>query len=197
MSDSIFHYLNKHGSDKGNKHTYEYWYDATFAGFDREAELDILESGIEYGGSLVAWKEYFPNARVTGVDIQDVRLEENKRDDIEFIQCDIKKYKPDRKFDIIIEDGNHSNYDALWAAVNLSEHLKDGGILLIEDVQEGYVVPFLMWGKLLGDYVVSVIDMRRITHSHDNFLIQVHKVVVARTKEKITDHARESTSKVQ
>lgn len=181
MDEPIFHYLNKHGSDKNTRHTYQYWYDGTFANYKGKSELDILESGVKFGGSLVAWKEYFPQARVTGVDPEDVRLKGNKRDDIEFIQMDIKEYKPDRLFDIIIEDGNHSNHDALWAGVNLSKYLKPNGILIIEDVQEGFVVPFLLWGKLLGDYVVNVIDMRRLTHSHDNFLIQIHKVTVNRT----------------
>lgn len=181
--DLISYYLNKNGSDKCKAHTYHYVYDGTFMSFDREGELDILESGIEYGGSLSAWKEYFPNAKVTGVDIVDQRLDVFKRNDIEFIVEDIKKYKPDRKFDIIIEDGNHSNEDALWSVVNLSPHLKDGGILIIEDVQEGYMVPFLSWGKLNGDYVVTTVDLRRVNNRHDNFLIQVQKVQVIRHKD--------------
>ena len=181
MNDSVFDYLKKHGSDKNTHHTYDYWYNSVFASFPREAKLDILESGIKFGGSLVAWKEYFPNANVTGIDIEDVRLEENKRDDIEFILGDIKDYKPDRRFDLIIEDGNHSNFDALWAATHLVEYLKTDGILIVEDIQEAYMVPFLMWGKLNGDYVVTTVDMRRLTNSHDNFLIQIHKVPVKRT----------------
>ncbi len=183
MSNYISYYLNKNGSDKCKRHTYQYCYDSLFASFDRNAELDILESGVEYGGSLLAWKEYFPNAKVTGVDIVDTRLKAHKRDDIEFLVQDIKTYKPDRQFDIIIEDGNHSNFDALWATVNLSAHLKEGGILIVEDVQEAYMIPFLSWGKLNGDYVVTTVDMRRITNTHDNFLIQIQKLQVVRIKQ--------------
>lgn len=161
-------------------HTYHYLYDDLLCNLDRNATLDILESGIEKGGSLCAWKEYFPNARVTGVDIIDTRLSQFIRDDVEFIVTDIKQYKPDRKFDLIIEDGNHSNEDALWAVINLVEHLKPNGHLVIEDVQEAYMVPFLSWGKLLGDYVVHTIDLRRLTNGRDNFLIDIHKVIVNR-----------------
>lgn len=178
MNLYISHYLNKNGSDKCRTHTYQYLYDDLLASFDRNAPIDILESGVEYGGSLAAWKEYFPNARVTGVDIKDVR--KHKRDDVEFIVGDIKEYKPDRLFDLIIEDGDHSNHDALWSGVHLSKHLKIGGTLIIEDVQEGYMVPFLLWGKLNGDYVVETIDMRRITERHDNFLIKIRKIEVNR-----------------
>lgn len=178
--EKISDYLNKNGSDKCKTHTYQYWYDGLFSTIDRNAKLDILESGIEFGGSLCAWKEFFLNANVTGVDIVDRRLDEFKRDDVEFVLADIKEYKTTKKFDIIIEDGNHSNFDALWAATNLSPYLKDEGILIIEDVQEGFAVPFLMWGKLNGDYAVVVVDMRRITNTHDNFLIQIQKLRVKR-----------------
>ena len=173
--------LNRNGSDKCTEHTYNYVYDRLFGEVDREAPLDILESGVEFGGSLCAWKEYFPNARITGVDVVDVRKPEFKRVDIEFILSDIKDYEPDRKFDFIIEDGNHSNFDALWSAVHLSKYLKPEGTLIIEDVQESYMVPFLMWGKLNGDYIVETIDMRRILNTHDNFLIKVIPVKVVIT----------------
>lgn len=176
----ISHYLVKNGSDKCTDHSYQYLYDDLLSRYNKEDALDILESGIEKGGSLSAWKECFPNAKVTGVDIVDSRLSQFIRDDVEFVVQDIKQYKPDRLFDLIIEDGNHSNEDALWAAVNLSTYLKLGGSLIIEDVQEGFMVPFLLWGKLHGDYIMTVIDMRRVNDRHDNMLIKIHKVKVIR-----------------
>lgn len=180
MTKPISYFLNKNGSDKCQTHTYQYLYDSLFGQFNSQAELDILESGIEKGGSLCAWKEYLPNARVTGVDVVDVRLPEYKRSDIEFVISDIKEYKPDRKFDLIIEDGNHSNEDLIWCAINLSKHLKLGGVLVLEDVQEGFMVPFILWGKLLGDYAVTIYDMRRLTNRHDNFLIKIQSLNVVR-----------------
>lgn len=182
MSESISKIFQRCGSDKHHKHTYSYFYDSQFASYDKQDSLDILEVGVWRGGSLVALREYFPNANITGVDIVDQRLEENKRDDIEFVISDIKEYRPGKEFDIIIEDGSHSNEDALWAGTNLAQWLKPDGILIIEDVQEGYVVPMVLWGKLLGDYVVTSIDLRRVTDSHDNFLVVIHKVSVYREK---------------
>lgn len=173
----ISYFLNKNGSDKcQTNHTYQLVYDSIFNSYDRNGVWDILESGIEKGGSLAAWKEYFPNAKVTGVDVEDVRSPEFKNADVEFILADIKEYKSDRQFDIIIEDGNHSNYDALWAGINLSKHLKVGGILFIEDVQEGFMIPFLLWGKLSGVFTVNAMDMRRLTDSHDNFVIVIQRL---------------------
>jgi hypothetical protein len=165
--------LNRNGSDKCYSHTYQIVYDGLFKSYKKDAPLDILESGVEKGGSLCAWKEYFPNAKVTGVDIVDARLPEFKTNDVEFVLSDIKKYKPDRKFDIIIEDGNHSNHDALWSALNLTKHLKEQGVLIIEDVQEGYALPFILWGQLNGRFVVQTVDMRLLTKTHDNFMLVI------------------------
>lgn len=174
--NKLSEYLNKNGSDKCTSHSFAYIYDGYLGGIDRNAELDILESGVFQGASLFSWREYFPNARITGVDIQDIRKEEFKRDDIEFVLSDIKEYIPDRKFDFIIEDGSHSNLDALWSGVYLSKHLKDGGILIIEDIQEGFMIPFLLWGQLGGAYVVNAIDMRRLSNQHGDFVVIIHKV---------------------
>lgn len=165
--------FNKYGSDKSSRHTYHLIYNWQFAMFDRNAPINILESGVETGASLMAWREYFPNASITGVDIVDQRKEEYKDPSIDFILSDIKQYKPDKPFDLIIEDGNHSNLDCLWAGVVMSKWLRKGGLMFIEDVQEGFQVPFLLWGQLHGDYIVSAIDMRRFTDTHDNFLIRI------------------------
>ncbi len=169
--------LTANGSDKCTDHSFYYVYDGFLSHFKQDEPLDILEAGVKYGASLSSWKEYFPNSRVTGVDIVDQRIGRHKRDDVEFIKCGIKDYKPDRKFDIIVEDGNHSNYDALWAGTHLVEYLKPGGLLVIEDIQEGFMIPFLLWGKLNGPYVVNVVDMRRLTEKHGDFVVIIHKLV--------------------
>lgn len=171
MSNLISYYLNKNQSDKCYSHSYQLIYDEFFQKFNRDLPLDILEVGVEKGGSLLAWKEYFPNAHVIGVDIAATR--EYIDSGVQFVLSDIKKYQPTNSFDIIIEDGSHSNEDALWAVEHLTKHLKIGGTLFIEDVQEGFIVPVLAWGKLLGKFMLTAIDMRRITGAHDNFLIKI------------------------
>ncbi len=170
---SISWFLNKNKSDKCYSHSYQIIYDPFFKSFDREDKLDILEVGIEKGGSLLAWKEYFPNANIIGVDIADTRT--FKSDDVTFVLSDIKDYKLDREFDIIIDDGSHSNADGMWSIENLSKCLKVGGVLIIEDVQEGFMLPFLAWGRLNGCYVLHAIDMRRVTQTNDNFLITIQR----------------------
>ena len=170
----ISEFLNKYGSDKCAKHAYGIVYDDFFSKYDRNTELNILEIGVEHGGSLLAWKDYFPNARVTGVDIKDVR--QYKRDDVEFMLSDVKNYKPDRQFDIIIDDGSHYDKDVLWAATNLSLSLKPGGIMIIEDVQKEYEITRKIAKNLDGKFIVSVMDLRKVQGWYDDFLIFIWKI---------------------
>jgi len=112
-------------------HTYGESYDEIFENFDRLSEINILEIGTQKGGSLLAWKEYFINGNIYGVDIVDAVLDEYRRDDISYITSDIKneivkeKLK-DIMFDIIIDDGSHYLSDVLFVVSNYLSKLNKG-----------------------------------------------------------------------
>jgi len=125
-------------TDKIWHHRYGDAYDQLFAGFDRNAPLNILEVGTQRGGTLLAWKEYFPNANVIGVDIVDVVPEKYRVDTVTRVISDIKKYETDTEFDIIIDDGSHVQSDVLTSFDTLFPKLKDGGIYFVEDLHTAY-----------------------------------------------------------
>ena len=127
--------LARYKTDKVNPHTYGGTYDSLFKEFDRNDRLNILEIGTQKGGSLCAWKDYFPNSNVTGLDIVDVVLPEYRRPDINYVICDINEFKTREMYDIIIDDGSHWLKDVVHSVVLLSKHLKLGGVMIIEDVQ--------------------------------------------------------------
>jgi hypothetical protein len=151
--------LAKYETDKVNGHCYGDSYNEIFSRFDRNAPLNILEVGTQKGGSLLAWKEYFPNATVTGIDIVDVVKPEYRSSDINYIFCDIKDYKTDQVFDIIIDDGSHFLPDVLYVVNNF-----DYGLLIIEDVQD------VEWVKSIN-VPHEVIDLRQVHGNYDDFLI--------------------------
>jgi len=72
------------------------------------------------GASLRAWKAYFPNARIVGIDIQpDTQFEEDR---IQTFLCDststaaveqLLSRIPSHPFDIIVDDGSHDGRDQL------------------------------------------------------------------------------------
>lgn len=63
--------FDKHGTDKGRDHGYEYLYANVFRNCDVK---HLLEIGVEYGHSIAAWKDLFPNAHVTGIDVVEHKL---------------------------------------------------------------------------------------------------------------------------
>lgn len=134
--EMISEILARYNTDKVSPHTYGQSYDALFSQFDREEPLNILEIGIQKGGSLCAWRDYFPNATVTGIDIVDEVLPEYRRDSISYIICDINDYKTTTNFDIVIDDGSHWLKDVVHSVALFSKLLNVNGIMIIEDVQK-------------------------------------------------------------
>ena len=49
-------------------HSYVKWYEALFAP-RRWQQLNMLEIGVQTGASIKMWADYFPNARLVGIDI--------------------------------------------------------------------------------------------------------------------------------
>ncbi len=160
-------------------HTYGESYQTIFENFDRDGNINFLEIGIQRGGSLMACRDYFPNANIYGVDIVDVVLPEYRKDDITYIFKDIKdasvkEQLKDIKFDIIIDDGSHILSDVLFVIDNFLENLKPKGVLIIEDCQSPE-----LWFKEITNvtpegYNVTYKDLR-LGFSYDNFLILIHK----------------------
>ena len=132
---SITEILASYSTDKESFHHYGKVYEEIFEKFDREASLNILEVGTQKGGSLLAWKEYFPNATVYGVDIVDVVPEEYRKDTVTRVISDIKEWRNDIKWDIVIDDGSHYLLDVAYVIANYVIKLKIGGVLVIEDVR--------------------------------------------------------------
>jgi trans-aconitate methyltransferase len=153
--------LSQYETDKVKDHHYGDAYDSLLGRFDRNASLNILEIGTQKGGSLCAWQDYFPNAKVTGVDIVDVVKPEYRRDSINYVFMDIKDWKTDEMFDIIIDDGSHFAQDVSFVIKNYQNKLKDGGILIVEDIQDTR-----LWGGF---------QLERCGDNYDDVLLIIEK----------------------
>src|SRR5882757_8118386 len=84
-------------------------YDRHFDRF-RGKRIRVLEIGVDHGGSLQIWKNYFgADATIVGLDI-DPRCAEYAEDQIEVRignQADVALLKSLGQFDIVIDDGSH------------------------------------------------------------------------------------------
>ena len=168
-SDDLSNIMSKHLSDKGfglcddfinnNKyapnnvcHNYTYFYNILFNKY-RNEHINIFEMGVgvpscmrSWAGSLLGWKEYFPNSKIFSADIDKEYLYNDDRiksyyvdqeDNVSIIN--LWKNMSDYMFDIIIDDGPHtytSNYNFF---VNSIHKLKIGGIFIIEDVHTKFI----------------------------------------------------------
>ena len=106
----------------------------------RHKSLKILEIGVANGHSIASWLYYFPNSIIYGVDIKKSYKFFYKSKRIKYHSLDcmndravhkfIAKYG---KFDIIIDDSDHSHPTFTNNIKNFYTALNPGGIYILED----------------------------------------------------------------
>lgn len=108
----------------------------------KDDKLNILEIGIDKGPSLKVWSEYFINSKIAALDIvpsdlkiKNVEIFTGDQTDKIFLDKIISKYK---YFDIIIDDGSHISKHVIKSFEILFDHLKEGGLYMIEDLHYSY-----------------------------------------------------------
>jgi hypothetical protein len=140
--------LTDKGTVSGTGHGYSLVYDLLFA--ERRLEqLNFCEIGLCIGGpevttgsidrtvkdlpSIKMWQEYFPNAKLYGVDISDFAAFENER--FKFIRADAGDEKQLQKvvdlgvsFDVIIDDASHASFHQQRTFLSLFPTLRSGGL---------------------------------------------------------------------
>lgn len=107
----------------------------------REKVRSILEIGVQEGGSLRMWEEYFPNATICGLDVDPSYAVHQGERRIVFIGDSTLSATANRireehpaLFDIIIDDGSHHPADQLDTFEAFFPLLGDGGYYAIEDI---------------------------------------------------------------
>ncbi|WP_339728444.1 hypothetical protein [uncultured Gimesia sp.] len=137
--------LTKYNSDK-IANGYLKFYDPIFSPLAND-NIKMLELGIFNGGSLHLWKDYFPNGKISGIDLKipdgfenDDRMTAYKGSQVDFTFLkDVAEKEAPSGFDIIIDDASHIgelSRQSFWYLFD--NHLKPGGLYVIEDWGTGY-----------------------------------------------------------
>jgi predicted O-methyltransferase YrrM len=128
-------------SDKGTNHSYiTDVYEELFAPM-REGTKNILEIGAYDGGSLFMWKEYFPNATIYGIELEQRVIIEDPR----VTQIIASGYLPETlklipsELDIAIDDGPHTPTSQITFMELYLDLIKPEGLLIIEDISQEHV----------------------------------------------------------
>ncbi|MFP5516140.1 MAG: hypothetical protein ACLGJC_24035 [Alphaproteobacteria bacterium] len=143
-----------HGSDKARAHNYHHMYGHILR--HPEAATAVLEIGLgtnnvdvvsnmgqsgRPGASLRAFRDFLPNARIYGADIDRRILFQEERIETFFVdQTDPASFTAlgnsigDRLFDLIIDDGLHSPAANVTTMLFALDRLKIGGWFVVEDI---------------------------------------------------------------
>ena len=136
-------------TDKWGEHWYVKHYARHFQHLRRK-KITLLEIGIggyenpkKGGNSLRMWRNYFPKAKIVGLDFYDksphsetrIQVFRGDQSDEVFLRKMIAEIgRPD----IIIDDGSHINAHVLKSFEVLFPLLADDGIYVVEDTQTSY-----------------------------------------------------------
>ena len=126
---------DKDMSRHGFTEVYEYFFSPL-----KESVTRIFEIGVLDGGSLLVWRDYFPQATVYGIDIKDTAHLNSERiktfiaDQENREQLQLFIDNSGGNFDIIVDDGGHSMKQQQVSFGFLFEHVNPGGYYIIEDV---------------------------------------------------------------
>jgi len=148
---------SKTGKVSDKWESYLGFYDELFKN-QRDDRVSILEIGIQNGGSLETYAEYFQNAEILigcdiNIDCKKLKFSSDKIKvivgdaNLETTQNDISKIK--NLFDFIIDDGSHISNDILNSFIRYFPMVNPGGIYVIEDTCTLYSKKF--GGGLLNE----------------------------------------------
>ena len=142
--ETITQIFNKFNSDKrstDNGHNYTRQYEELIVKY-RTDKIKYLEIGVLNGESIKAMRSVFLNAEyVVGIDINPICKQYESINDKIFIEIGnatdgniisniTKKYGT---FDIILDDGSHTNKDVIKTFELLFPLLNDNGLYIVED----------------------------------------------------------------
>lgn len=179
---------------KSIKHsTYFEIYDELLSRY-RNKDITFVEIGILGGGSLFMWREFFgSNARIIGVDFNPnaKKWEEHgfeifigSQSDENFWKEFVKNIGP---IDVVLDDGGHTYLQQIVTSEMLLEHIKDGGMLVVEDTHTSYMRGFGPRKYSFIAYVKNIIDkinnrFAKLDQEHSDkriWSVQIFESVVA------------------
>ena len=112
-------------------------------------DINFLEIGVQNGGSLEIWKNYFgENSKIIGIDLNpsckkfekdNIYIEIGSQSDQRFWADFFSKYG---MIDIVLDDGGHTNYQQIVTLDCCIKKIKDGGLLITEDTHTSYIDHF-------------------------------------------------------
>jgi SAM-dependent methyltransferase len=135
----------KYNTDKSEAYLHDYH--RTF-GHLRDKQIALMEIGVNRGGSLYLWRDYFPHGSILGIDLNPPLDFKDETGRCRLLRCDqgdtdtlrrLAASTSPQGFDIIIDDASHlASLTAATFKALFYDHLRPGGYYAIEDWGTGY-----------------------------------------------------------
>lgn len=168
-------------TDKNSLHSYcDHFYEREIARY-RDREIQLVEVGIDQGGSLMMWAEALPKANILGVDLQlrgdcerncaryggRIRLSLGNAYMLESLV-----HFP--RADIVIDDGPHTLESQLFAVRFFLPKVNPGGLFVIEDIASKEDAEHLLDKVPLHlKHHAEIIDLRHVKNRQDDIMLVV------------------------
>ena len=153
----------KYGTDKAsNWHRYLDFYEEVLKDIDVKS---LLEIGIYQWASIRMWREFFPNAKIIGVDIRECPA---------IHWCELIRADATTKsfadsvgmFDVILDDWWHFMSQQIHSFDNLRSHVAPDGVYILEDACTSFRPHFLDMGNVTAyDYLIEFATKHNIKYS--------------------------------
>lgn len=169
MGDLYDQFIDRNDLNIHKWHHYFPIYERYFSKF-RGKSPRMLEIGVQKGGSSRLFLDWFGDgAHITGADIDPrcadkaipdrLDIEIGDQADPAFLQSLVSTYGP---WDIILDDGGHTNNQIITSFQALFPQLKDGGVYLIEDTHAHW------WGGAFRDHPRGMSVVSLVADLFDN-----------------------------
>lgn len=163
----------------------------------------FLELGVWHGDSLEMWRDAFPRATIVGVDLAPppldlgprVHIETGDQTDGALLTRVRGQYAPDG-FDVIIDDASHMGVTSARSLQQLfRQHLKPGGLYVIEDWGTGYVPSWHDGGALSAPVGAAQLDESAIAMTDEPRPIPMpsHDIGLVGVVKRLVDHVASTT----
>lgn len=183
--------INQGGTDKNTFHSYGKIYDEVLSDFINK-KGSLLEIGIRSGGSLVLWQELLKNFKIIGLDVEnnlhnaikhklkfaDKTVQILFQDAYEINTVNILKNISPDGFDVIIDDGPHTEESQLKCIDLYLDCLKVNGVLIIEDILNFDFLETLKQSiptSKIFNYEITIYDHRKEKNKIDDIVFIIKK----------------------
>jgi hypothetical protein len=174
------------GTDKATHHSFSGAYEFLLQPY-RDKDINLLEVGVSHGGSALLWHEYLPGSKLALVDCTynilpriSQKLSPNRYkfyNQDAYNQESITKIREDFSdgFDVAIDDGPHNIESQLFFLENYLPLMKEGGVMVIEDIQRQEHIN-LLYESLPQNRKdgARFIDLRAVKGKWDDLMFVLH-----------------------